>query len=143
MASQRTPLPLLQVDVVVRRPNGRLEVGPGEVYAADPMLCHHVDGFLGVITVVGVSIRCLHDRLPQTSAANERATTVPTKVVCPGQEVFLCDSCKVISFYSHVDLICRVSAHHVQYREATARVRIDPLAEVQDVALVDDNRLAL
>jgi hypothetical protein len=49
----------------------------------------------------------------------------------------------IIPHYIHIDLVGRVSAHHVQDRELPAWVPVDPFAEMQGVALVNHDRVAL
>jgi len=79
---ERRLLPLLQVDIVIRRPNGRLEVLPRQVHAPNAMLCHHRNGFLGMVTVVDnvVSLWCLltvFRRHPQPMRARDHGASVP------------------------------------------------------------------
>jgi hypothetical protein len=45
--------------------------------------------------------------------------------------------------YSHIDLVCRVSANHVQNRKPAARMHIDPFSEMQDISLVDKDWLTI
>jgi hypothetical protein len=42
-----------------------------------------------------------------------------------------------------IDLVGRISSHHVQDSETTTWMPIDPLPEMQDIALMDDDWLAL
>lgn len=50
---------------------------------------------------------------------------------------------RLVPHYIHIDLVCRVSSHHVQDGETAARMPIDPFSEIQDIALVDYDWLAL
>jgi hypothetical protein len=43
----------------------------------------------------------------------------------------------------HVDFVGRISADHVQNGQLTARVFVNPLVQLQRIAFVDNNRLAL
>lgn len=43
----------------------------------------------------------------------------------------------------HVDLIRRISSHHMQYHQSTARVLVEPAIELQDIFIHDDNVFSL
>ena len=42
----------------------------------------------------------------------------------------------------HVDLIRRVSADHVQHRQSSARMLVQPCVQLKDSAFTDHNRVA-
>ena len=44
--------------------------------------------------------------------------------------------------YLHVYLVCRISSHHMQNRQSSSRMFIEPTIESKDIVVFDDDDVA-
>lgn len=93
------------------------------------MLCHHQKRFIGVVATVRSVLS---------------ADTTPSLGWCGrDSQIWQGGSNFTRTQNIHVDFVSCISAHHVQNRQAAARMVVDPFSKVQRESLMNHDRLAL